>query len=114
MFSANRQRALAGQQQKRSCDMHRSESSQEGSTYFIDAENAAEMARLVTLARLMTEDMGGIFPPDLDLSTVHQVLDIACGPGQWVLDVAASAPHIHVTGIDISQLMISYACSLAR
>jgi ubiquinone/menaquinone biosynthesis C-methylase UbiE len=90
------------------------EFSPEGSTYFIDAENAAEMARLMTMAQQVTEDMGGIFPPDLDLTTVHQALDIACGPGQWVLDVARTAPNIQVTGGDISHLMISYARTLAK
>src|SRR5579884_1988647 len=91
-----------------------SEPKPEENTYFIDAENAAEMARLMTLAQLMTENMGGIFPPDIDPSMVYQVLDIACGPGQWALNMARSAPHIQVTGIDISQLMISYAHSLTR
>jgi len=87
------------------------EVSQEGNTYLIDAENAAEMARLVTLARQMTEDMDMLFPAHLDLSTVQDVLDIACGPGQWVTDVATSNPSMHVTGVDISSLMIAYAKS---
>jgi ubiquinone/menaquinone biosynthesis C-methylase UbiE len=85
------------------------EVTQDESTYVIDAENAAEMARLMTLARLMTEDMGTLFPVHLDLTTVHDVLDIACGPGQWVIDVAKSYPNMQVTGIDISNLMIAYA-----
>jgi ubiquinone/menaquinone biosynthesis C-methylase UbiE len=58
--------------------------------------------------------MGELFPTNLDLTTVHQALDIACGPGQWVIDVAQNFPHIHVTGIDISQLMIAYANHLTR
>jgi ubiquinone/menaquinone biosynthesis C-methylase UbiE len=84
----------------------------QNSTYIMDAENAAEMARLMTLAAAITEDMGSLFPPHLDLSTIHTVLDIACGPGQWVRDVARSHPHIQATGGDISQLMIAYASSL--
>jgi ubiquinone/menaquinone biosynthesis C-methylase UbiE len=84
------------------------------STYVIDAENAAEMARLVTLARLMTEDMGELFPSHLDLSTVNDVLDIACGPGQWATDVARRYPGMQVMGIDLSRLMIAYAQTLIQ
>jgi predicted O-methyltransferase YrrM len=83
-------------------------------TYFIDAENAAEMARLTNLARLITRNMGGLFPPEIDLAGVQRVLDIACGPGGWALDVAQAYPHKEVTGIDISRLMIAYAQAQAR
>jgi ubiquinone/menaquinone biosynthesis C-methylase UbiE len=87
---------------------------QNDSTYVIDAENAAEMARVMAQARHIGADMGELFPAHLDLSSVHQVLDIACGPGQWVLDVAQHYPHMQVTGVDISQLMIAYATSLVK
>lgn len=78
-------------------------------TYFIDAENAAEMARLTIQARLLTKAMGGLLPGQSNLTTIHDVLDIACGPGEWVLDVARAYPQMQVTGIDISELMIEYA-----
>lgn len=84
----------------------------DGSTYVVDAENAAEMARLMMLAAQLSEDMGSLFPPQLDLSSTRDVLDIACGPGQWVRDVARSYPQMQVTGGDISRLMISYASTL--
>jgi ubiquinone/menaquinone biosynthesis C-methylase UbiE len=83
-------------------------------TYIMDSENAAEMARLMALATEITENMGSLFPPQLDLSTVHSVLDVACGPGQWVRDVARQYPHIQATGGDISQLMIAYATTLIK
>ncbi len=66
----------------------------------------------MTLATQMTENMGTLFPPRLDLSSIHAVLDVACGPGQWALDVARQYPHMQVTGGDISQLMIAYASTL--
>ena len=94
--------------------MTENKTSQGGSTYFIDAENAAEMARLVMMARQVTEDMGGMFPPQLKLSSVHRALDIACGPGQWALDVAQKYPTIEVSGVDISKLMIAYAQTLIK
>jgi ubiquinone/menaquinone biosynthesis C-methylase UbiE len=45
---------------------------------------------------------------------MHSVLDIASGPGGWVLDVASAYPHIAATGVDISYLMIAYAQSQAQ
>ena len=84
------------------------------STYFIEAENAAEMARLTTQDRMATKSMGGVFPEQADLSTIHDILDIACGPGGWVLDVAQMYPDKQVTGVDISRLMVEYAKAQAR
>lgn len=85
------------------------EISQGGETYFIDAENAAEMARLINQDRLITRCMGGLFPSQLDLGNMHAILDIACGPGGWALDVARTYPNTRVTAIDISQIMIAFA-----
>jgi len=90
------------------------ETSQGDGTYFIEAENAAEMARLINQDRILTRCMGGLFPPQLDLSNVHDVLDIACGPGGWALDVARSHPDKRVTAIDISQIMTEFARYQAR
>lgn len=86
-----------------------SEQSQNESSYIIDAESAAEMARLVSQDQLTTKSMGGVLPEQTDLSGIHRVLDIACGPGGWVLDVAFEHPDIQVVGIDISQTMVEYA-----
>ncbi len=83
-------------------------------TYLFDSENATEMARLINLDRFTTQGMGGPLaglPATVPLDTV---LDIACGPGGWVLDVAFVHPESEVMGIDISQTMISYANARAR
>lgn len=77
--------------------------------YFLDAENAAEMARLINQDRILTRCMGGLFPPQLDLTNTHDILDIACGPGSWALDVARTYPDTRVTAIDISQIMTEFA-----
>lgn len=82
-------------------------------TYFIDPENAAEMARLTKQDRFITKEMGGVLPERTSLAGLHQVLDLACGPGGWVLDLAQEYPQIQVTGIDISELMIAFARSRA-
>ncbi len=82
--------------------------------YFIDAENAAEMARLTRQDRFLTEAMDGLFSERSDITSMHSILDLGCGPGQWVLDVAFTYPKIKVTGIDISELMVNYAQARAH
>jgi ubiquinone/menaquinone biosynthesis C-methylase UbiE len=83
--------------------------------YFIDPENAAEMARLIKQDRALTRSMGGpLFEqPEGVIAQFHDVLDIGCGPGGWALDVAHRY-KARVTGIDVSQQMIDYGNSLAR
>lgn len=78
-------------------------------TYVIDAESAAEMARLMRQEQLVTSGMGGIFPEQIDLSDIHSVLDLACGPGGWPLEVAFTYSDMTVIGVDISERMIAYA-----
>ncbi len=84
------------------------------SSYIVDAENATEMARLINQDRLTTKSIGGIFPAGFDLSPCHDILDLASGPGGWVMDVAFTYPKLWVTGVDISNLMVEYARAQAR
>lgn len=53
--------------------------------------------------------MGGFFPQQLDLSAIHDVLDMACGPGEWVLQIGHTYLHMQVTGVDLNQTMIKFA-----
>ena len=43
------------------------------------------------------------------LDTVEHVLDIACGPSSWVLDMAHTYRDINFFGIDLDPAMIRYA-----
>ncbi len=80
-------------------------------TYLLDAESALEMARLLDQDKLLTRGMGGVFSEreDADLQNVTRILDVGCGPGGWVHEMAQQYPHIDVTGIDISKNAINYA-----
>jgi ubiquinone/menaquinone biosynthesis C-methylase UbiE len=80
----------------------------------VDAHSAAEMARLLRQDQLITAGMGGVFPEHIDLSGVQRVLDLACGPGGWPLEVAYSYSDVEVTGVDISERMIAYAQAQAK
>ncbi len=89
---------------------------QNQNAYPIDVESVAEMTRLLDQDTVLTEAMGGIFPEldKTDLDSIHQILDIGCGPGGWVQEVAYTYPAKEVTGIDISRAMIQYAQAFAQ
>lgn len=82
--------------------------------YFTDPESGAEMARVMDQGQLLTRAMGGLFPELSDLSTIQRVLDIGCGPGDWVQEVAFAYPEKDAVGIDISNQAIDYANAQAR
>ncbi|HLG61918.1 MAG TPA: class I SAM-dependent methyltransferase [Ktedonosporobacter sp.] len=82
-------------------------------TYIINIESGAETARLLDQDRLVTFFMQSLFPPQVDLSKVYHVLDVACGPGEWARDVAFHYPEMKVAGVDINRTMIEYARDMA-
>jgi len=88
----------------------------EDNTYLLDAESPTELARLVNQDQMMTRAMGGPLSEQSTetLSSMQHILDLGCGPGSWVLDVAFAYPHIEVCGGDISKIMIDYANARAR
>jgi len=84
-------------------------------TYIIDAESAAEMARLNLQGQIYTQvQRGPLAERNNNFTGLRHILDIACGPGEWALDVAERAPMSTVTGIDISERMIAYARAQAQ
>jgi|SRR5450755_607138 ubiquinone/menaquinone biosynthesis C-methylase UbiE len=89
---------------------------QSNNSYIIDAENPAEMARLMQFDRTTTDAMDGVLAeqPDSALTRIHNVLDLGCGPGGWVLDVAYEYPDFEIEGVDISKIMVNYANTRAR
>jgi SAM-dependent methyltransferase len=84
--------------------------------YYILGDTDAETVHLVEVDKYFNRSIGGLLPeqPEQSLSRIHRVLDIACGPGGWVLELAQAYPHMQVTGFDISEKMIGYARTLAR
>jgi SAM-dependent methyltransferase len=79
-------------------------------------DTAIEVARLINLDRLLTTAMGGVLPELLEtnLPDLRTVLDLGCGPGSWVLDVAFDYPECEVAGVDVRQNMIEYAWARTR
>jgi SAM-dependent methyltransferase len=91
---------------------HEPSSSQ--STYFFDQESSAEFVRLLNQDRFITRAMGGAQAGWPEIPEEATILDVACGPGGWVLDVAYALPDAAVCGVDISSVMIEYANARAR
>ncbi len=72
-------------------------------------ENEAEVARLMLQHRRLTELMGNALPPTLNLSRVRRVLDVGCGVGAWVYEMAWRHPDMQLVGIDKSAFFIDQA-----
>jgi len=88
--------------------------------YFIDVESPTEAARLIHQGTLLTQALGGPLDglEEPERQQLRSILDVACGPGEWVLQVAEAYNAITttttVTGIDLSRQMIDYATSQAK
>ena len=79
------------------------------STYFINPNDASELGRLLAQDHSVTNEMGDLFPRSIDTTRVRSIIDLACGPGGYLLNVAQTYPQIECIGIDLSEKMISYA-----
>jgi ubiquinone/menaquinone biosynthesis C-methylase UbiE len=80
------------------------------STYFVeDRQNKEELARLTIQDQMLTKAMGGVLAEQPNPTIFRRVLDVACGPGGWVIGAAEMYPEMSLVGIDISSRMINYA-----
>jgi len=57
--------------------------------FYILGDSQAEMVRLTDEDRYFNRAMGGLLPeqPEQVLVGIHDVLDVASGPGGWALEV---------------------------
>ncbi len=81
------------------------------STYFVqDRSNKEELQRLQIQDHLLTTAMGGVLPEQPDTLRFKRVLDIGCGPGGWLIDLARAYPDCQsLIGVDISSRIVTYA-----
>lgn len=86
------------------------------STYFVqDRSNEEELNRLLVQDQLLTASMGGVLAEQPDPARLRRVLDVGCGSGGWLIEVAQTYPSIELLiGVDLSPKMIGYARALAR
>jgi ubiquinone/menaquinone biosynthesis C-methylase UbiE len=81
------------------------------STYFVQNRGSSEeMTRLEIQDTMLTTGMGGVLEDVAEPSQLRRVLDVGCGTGGWLLEVARRYPTIEkLVGADISNKMVAYA-----
>ena len=80
-------------------------------TYVVqDRSNQEELQRLQLQDHLITVALGGVLPEQPNPTHFHCVLDMACGTGGWLIEVAKTFPTIsQLVGADINRHMIDIA-----
>src|SRR5260221_289889 len=79
-------------------------------TYFVhEQHNEEELHRLVGQDRFVTASMGGVLAEQTDPAAFRRVLDVACGPGGWVIEAARTYPEMSLVGIDLNPRYLAYA-----
>jgi ubiquinone/menaquinone biosynthesis C-methylase UbiE len=63
---------------------------------------------------MITNEMGGVLPEQLNSAAFHRILDIGCGTGGWLIEAAKTYPEMELIGIDVSRPMIEYAREQAQ
>jgi len=86
------------------------------STYWVqDRSSEEELQRLHLQDQMLTESMGGVLPDQPDPASLQRVLDVGCGTGDWLIEMAKSYPSIsQLVGVDISGKMIEFARAQAE
>jgi ubiquinone/menaquinone biosynthesis C-methylase UbiE len=86
------------------------------STYFVqDRSNQDEMYRLQGQDQLLTTGMGGVLPEQPDLTRFRTILDVGCGTGAWLIEVAKTIPTCtRLVGVDVSRTFTDYARAQAE
>jgi ubiquinone/menaquinone biosynthesis C-methylase UbiE len=85
-------------------------------TYFVQGyatEN--EVARLHIQDGMITRAMGGVLPEQQQPSRFQEILDIGCGTGGWLIELASAVPPPSLlVGIDVNKPMLVYAATQAE
>jgi ubiquinone/menaquinone biosynthesis C-methylase UbiE len=72
-------------------------------------EISNEAKRLWRLDRLLSDLLHGPLPGEIDLRQVRKALDVACGVGGWVHEMATRYPKMQISGFDKNPYFISQA-----
>ena len=80
-------------------------------TYAVqDRSNEEEMKRLHLQDRLVNKVMGSLLPEQVDPARLRRVLDVGCGTGGWLIELAKAHPTISkLVGVDVSGRMLDFA-----
>ena len=81
-----------------------------------DLAEDVEIVRQANKIHLIINSIGGLLPglPSSEYFTFRNVLEIACGPGSWMIELASAYPHLSIKGVDTRLSMLEYGQRLAR
>lgn len=80
-------------------------------TYFVqDSENQQELTRQQIQGKMVTALMGGVLPEQPDPTIFRRILDVGCGPGNWLIEAAKTYPGMSLLiGAEVSKTIVDYA-----
>jgi SAM-dependent methyltransferase len=79
-------------------------------TYFADPRSGDELVRVSVQDQMTTAGMGGVLPEQPDTTQFRRILDVGCGTGGWLIEMAKALPDaVLLAGIDINKNMIARA-----
>jgi ubiquinone/menaquinone biosynthesis C-methylase UbiE len=86
------------------------------STYFVeDRSNEEELKRVTIQDRLLTSGMKGVLAEQPNAEAFRRVLDVSCGTGGWLIEVAKIYPTVsQLVGVDVSKRFIDFAQAQAE
>lgn len=79
----------------------------------MDYDYASEIVLLIRMQDFLREHLP-LLPDTVPMEDVWHMLDVRCGPGQWLMDMARRHPDMHFMGIDPLPDFIDYARFSAR
>jgi ubiquinone/menaquinone biosynthesis C-methylase UbiE len=90
--------------------------SERPSTYIAQGRsNKDERARLSIQDQMLTIAMGGPLPEQQDPAALQRIVDVGCGTGGWLIEVARAYPGVkQLVGVDVSNTILEYAQRLAH
>lgn len=80
-------------------------------TYAVqDRSNEEELQRLQLQNQMLNTSMGGLLPEQPGQKGFSNVLDVGCGTGGWLIELAKAYPNIpRLFGVDVSGKMLDFA-----
>jgi ubiquinone/menaquinone biosynthesis C-methylase UbiE len=82
-------------------------------SYDKELSSALELWLLMRLQEYLYQERL-LVPVEVDLSKVWQILDVACGSGQWVRDMAMWSPEMTIVGLDRQEEVVEQARRLSH
>ena len=75
-----------------------------------ERETEKDLAQLYSHDQMVTAGMGGVLPEQPAPVEFDRVLDIGCGTGSWLIEVARTYPTVSkLVGVDKNERMLEYA-----